>query len=219
MWMLLYIFMVASKWTKQGWRPKCPTHPNPGYGVCSENHSGKTIWMWLWKHVSNRSWDHQPWANNNGEKKPERSLISSSIPFDVVLHEIFMDRFFFLRGRFLLFELLQNFLQRRKPSWRKKLGNRRRVSDITDLLMGHDQSLFERLGMRTKFIWVCWPPVCLVDSVHLAFCTSLFWVHSFKWSWNKCSSFFMCQDFMNSHIHSLDTCLNLWNVTNIHVRI
>ena len=27
---LIYNYMVASKWTKQGWRPKCPTHPNPG---------------------------------------------------------------------------------------------------------------------------------------------------------------------------------------------
>ena len=35
--------MVASKWIEQGWRPKCPTHPNPGYGTCSENHTGRNV--------------------------------------------------------------------------------------------------------------------------------------------------------------------------------
>ena len=42
-WWKWFLYLVASTWTKQGWRPKCPTHQNQGYGTCSENHTGKII--------------------------------------------------------------------------------------------------------------------------------------------------------------------------------
>ena len=72
--LMIYVYIIASKRIKQGWRPKCPTHPNPGYGTCSENHTGEKFWD-VWKQVSKWSWDHQPLSN-----KPRKEKIESACP-------------------------------------------------------------------------------------------------------------------------------------------
>ena len=94
----------------------------------------------MWKHISNRSWEHQPWIKSQSAKKnccvSDRHLVSTVIRFAEVFtcHEIGSLR----NGDFYFF--LEDFFfgpRMRNPSWERKTNNRRRVSRFFMYVYGY----------------------------------------------------------------------------------
>ena len=75
--LMIYVYMIASKRIKQGWRPKCPSHPNPGYGICSEITPEKNFEM-CESRYPNGLGNTNLWAKSMRKEKGESALLPMS---------------------------------------------------------------------------------------------------------------------------------------------